>query len=1107
MGRKVTLATCTLNQWAMDFQGNYQKILESIKQAKKLGATYRLGPELEVSGYGCNDHFLESDTYLHSWQVMAQLIVNPACQDIICDIGMAVMHRNIAYNCRVTFLNRKIILIQLTGQRTVPIGDAVIATNDTCIGSEICEELWAPASWHLDMSLDGVEIICNGSGSHHELRKGYVRVDLVTSATMKCGGIYLFSNSIGCDGERTYYDGCSMISMNGKMYAQGPQFSMQDVTVTTATLDLEDVRTYRNAIRSRTELGSRTMPFPRIHCDFAVSHEDLFQPTTDEIEWQYPTAEEEICNGPSCWMWDYLRRSGQGGFFLPLSGGIDSSSVTCLVGSMCHQVCHHVKMGNAQVLADIRRIVGMPDYIPEDPKELVGRILTTCYMASQNSSQETKNRAIHLAKEVGSSHLNIMIDVAVTALLSIFTAALRVTPKFKAHGGSLRENLAMQNVQARVRMVLAYLFAQLYLWARGRPGGLLVLGASNVDESLRGYMTKYDCSSADINPIGGISKTDLKRFIIYCSSKFGYTSLQSIYQAPPTAELEPLSEGSLAQTDEEDMGMTYDELSTYGKLRKQDYCGPYSMFCKLVHRWGHYCNPTQVATKVKHFFRSYAINRHKMTTLTPAYHAETYSPDDNRFDHRQFLYNVQWPWQFTCINETAEKLMENYQTSQKSLDDPSGTDLSQKNDSGSNSKLNYDVSGIGQPNTVSGSADFGVMVPMEHVLLDHQYMSCRSMDLDHFPSTVLDDEHKYLPIKMHDELEYHIGDCENSDDWNEMYRKRRRIDNSGDSGVVLSEPEEMQGPEPSSDQDVSASCDTAELLLNPEDATLEESEPYVRCSSPEPLQASSTVSPPLVIDIQDYEEVIPCENSSSLSKDNSTDNKATEAKSQSQSPSAVTSSHESQSFSRTTEPKPSTSKTASKLPWGSAAITTVSVPTRITPRTSQKAFKTNTQPVKYINKSASPISPMHSIPSSSMISPRPIPPSIFNRNMMPPRPASYQDKAGFPAYVRMPNVSTTQNDMLISAIATGRMSGPTRLSPRPMGQMSMMNNNPFHMKNPGVRQIQIPRLQTASSYHQGNGMIMMQSSSTTTSQTRFVHQNFFNVHRTNSPINPQIGRR
>ena len=33
--------------------------------------------------------------------------------------------------------------------------------------------------------------------------------------------------------------------------------------------------------------------------------------------------------------------------------------------------------------------------------------------------------------------------------------------------------------------------------------------------SLYGYFTKYDCSSADINPIGGISKTDLRGLCKY----------------------------------------------------------------------------------------------------------------------------------------------------------------------------------------------------------------------------------------------------------------------------------------------------------------------------------------------------------------------------------------------------------------------------------------------------------------------------------------------------------------------------------------------------------------------------------------------------------------
>lgn len=65
----------------------------------------------------------------------------------------------------------------------------------------------------------------------------------------------------------------------------------------------------------------------------------------------------------------------------------------------------------------------------------------------------------------------------------------------------------------------------------------------------------------------------------------------------------------------------------------------------------HIVLPGQVAQKVKHFFWMYSVNRHKMTTLTPAYHAESYSPDDNRFDLRPFLYDTRWSWQFRCIDD------------------------------------------------------------------------------------------------------------------------------------------------------------------------------------------------------------------------------------------------------------------------------------------------------------------------------------------------------------------------------------------------------------------------------------------------------------------------
>lgn len=45
----------------------------------------------------------------------------------------------------------------------------------------------------------------------------------------QCGGVYLYANQQGCDGERLYYDGSSLIAINGDVVAQGSQFSLNDV--------------------------------------------------------------------------------------------------------------------------------------------------------------------------------------------------------------------------------------------------------------------------------------------------------------------------------------------------------------------------------------------------------------------------------------------------------------------------------------------------------------------------------------------------------------------------------------------------------------------------------------------------------------------------------------------------------------------------------------------------------------------------------------------------------------------------------------------------------------------------------------------------------------
>ena len=40
--RIAKLATCNLDQWAMDFEGNLRRIIASIQEARRQGATYRV---------------------------------------------------------------------------------------------------------------------------------------------------------------------------------------------------------------------------------------------------------------------------------------------------------------------------------------------------------------------------------------------------------------------------------------------------------------------------------------------------------------------------------------------------------------------------------------------------------------------------------------------------------------------------------------------------------------------------------------------------------------------------------------------------------------------------------------------------------------------------------------------------------------------------------------------------------------------------------------------------------------------------------------------------------------------------------------------------------
>ena len=955
------VATCNLNQWALDFDGNKRRIIESIKIAKQKGARYRVGPELEITGYSCEDHFYEMDMITFSWMALCDIINAtdssnaPLTQDIICDIGMPILHNGVRYNCRVFVLNGKILLIRpkmwmaddgnyredrhftpwdkskegtleefqipkefnqalynnmFGEQRTVPFGIGIIQCVDATIGSEICEELFTAESTNILLGFEGCDIMSNGSASHFQLDKRQRRHDLIKEATTKNGGVYLYANQSGCDGNRLLFDGNGMIYMNGKLQALGDNCTFQEVEVLTATLNLNEVRSFRASnVSHQLQADKRKVKLNRIKVDFELT-KNLGAPAVTEFdEASVPalTRWEEMGISTARYLFDYLIRSVTKGFFLPLSGGVDSSSTAMLVYFMCDYIlnllrdatdttgatnnCKYLnikdssdrkrleqfllnKLANGTnlngILSDIPLSAGKNFNVQKDAtgfslshipttRQLMNLVLHTCNMPTKNNSGKIMSYALTLAKALGSYHITVQLSDAFDAIKSL-VAEKNITlgngfpgnsgvpetvagvnavteepgpfiqdlstpieiPRYTLTGGDFNENLAIQNVQARLRMITAYYLAQIIpihrgtqfktlteipdgkakgLWdtfkderqaalaawdsseenkallqkifksknmseeqaaeavAKMRPEekdyrkfypktnkdaqgktlfeslitgymksdkdaegyaakqyakkvsaarALLVLASSNSDEALRGFYTKYDAASADINPIGSYSKHDLRQFLLWCvTQKFttaptdaikydngeslppyetvsipvgNFQVLYRILVVVASPELVPedidsLKEGKESiQDDEVAIKLTYEELYYFGIMRKVQNLGPLSMFlemCKkllgksitIIDEFNteeqkkiEGATPISLYKKLVIYWGEYARQRNKMTILTPAIHATNYSPDDNRFDQRPFLVSSWLTYQFNIIRALAYRM-------------------------------------------------------------------------------------------------------------------------------------------------------------------------------------------------------------------------------------------------------------------------------------------------------------------------------------------------------------------------------------------------------------------------------------------------------------------
>ena len=87
---------------------------------------------------------------------------------------------------------------------------------------------------------------------------------------------------------------------NASVAVQGSQFAIGDVEVVTATVDLDEVVSYRGAVSSLQEQASSASPVPTVYLDFDLCHpaEKAVVPSAP-IEPRYHVPEKEIALGKS----------------------------------------------------------------------------------------------------------------------------------------------------------------------------------------------------------------------------------------------------------------------------------------------------------------------------------------------------------------------------------------------------------------------------------------------------------------------------------------------------------------------------------------------------------------------------------------------------------------------------------------------------------------------------------------------------------------------------------------------------------------------------------------------------------------------------------------
>jgi NAD+ synthase (glutamine-hydrolysing) len=478
------LALAQLNAVVGDLDGNRERILTALEEARRQEAELVLFPELAVTGYPPEDLLLRPAFIRAAAESLRQIA--SSCVGISALVGTPWFDRDLFNACavcaggEVRALYRKRYLPNygvFDEDRYFAPGRELVLLRlgETLIGPTICEDIWQPGPPATDLALAGAELIVNISASPYHVGKAEDREEMLVTRARDNAAYLAFCNLVGGQDE-LLFDGHSVVlDDEGEVLARAPGF--EEVLLVVDLDPSEAIGRRLRDVRRRSLARERAGPEPQVvelepSNSLLQGHGGQVAPFEPELE--------QMRRALVLALRDYVRKNDFGEVVLGLSGGIDSALVAALA---------------ADALAPERvHCVTMP---------------------SRYSSEATRSDAGRLAVSLGCDFRELPIEDVVAT----FQTAL---------GGV--EGLAAENLQARIRGTM--------LMALSNAHGWLVLATGNKSELSVGYSTLYGDLAGGFALIKDVYKTDVFRLVVHLNERAGRKLVPaSIIERAPSAEL------------------------------------------------------------------------------------------------------------------------------------------------------------------------------------------------------------------------------------------------------------------------------------------------------------------------------------------------------------------------------------------------------------------------------------------------------------------------------------------------------------------------------------------------------------------------------------------